>query len=107
MNTPIVLHLYDPRTNEKTYTATAHFIPWKMQKRAIRLYKALGKKDAETFEETDIDELTGFVLHLFHDDNLTIDRLDEQADTGDMFTVIRTVVNRSRAVMDPTSPPGA
>ncbi len=107
MNTPIILHLYDNKTNEKTHTATAYFVPWKMQKKAVRLYKQLGKKDIETFEETDLDQLAEFVLQLFQDPQLTLESLDEHADTSDMYAVIKAIVNKSRGLMDPISPNSA
>lgn len=104
MNTPIVLHLYEPSTNEKIHTSTAYFVPWKMQKKAIKLYKALGKKEIGQYEEEDIDQLTEFVMQLFQDPELTIEKLDEHADTSDMYAVIKTIVMKSKGVMDPTLP---
>lgn len=105
MPSPIVLHLYDPETQEKTdksYTLT--FVPWKMLKKAIRLNKSIGAKTPETFEESDIDEISNFVISVFGD-GLTPEILDEQSDITEMMSVIRAIVSRARGNMDPTLPP--
>jgi hypothetical protein len=107
MNTPIVLHLYDPKTNEQIYTATAYFVPWKMQKKAIRLYKAIGGKPVDDLQENDIDELSGFVMQLFQDPELTVEKLDDHADTSEMYAVIKAIVMKSKGLMDPMSPNSA
>lgn len=101
---PLVLDLYDEE-NEKIATYTRVIVPWKMTKRGIRLYKKLGDKSPEQFEEEDIDELTNYVLALFDKQDLTIEMLDNYADTADMFNLIKSIVYRAKGVMDPTLPP--
>lgn len=104
MNTPIVLHLYDPKTEEITRTCTRNFVPWKMLKKAIRLQRQFHGKPSEQFEETDIDALSQYIIEVFGQD-LTIEQLDEQSDVSEMMAVIKSVVSRARGVMDPTLPP--
>ena len=103
---PLTLHLYN-ENNEITKTCTRTFVPWKMLKKGVRLHKQLGSKSPEEYEETDIDELTGYIMSVFDGQDLTIEMLDEQSDITEMITVIRSVVNRARGIMDPTLPPKA
>lgn len=101
---PLVLNLYD-QENEITKTCTRLFVPWKMLKKAVALYKQFGAKTPEQFEEEDIDALTAYVMSVFDGQGLTIELLDEQADVTEMVTVIRSVVSRAKGIMDPTLPP--
>ncbi len=101
---PLVLHLYD-ENNEVTKTCTRSFVPWKMLKKAINLYKQIGSKPPEDYEESDIDALTEYVMALFNGQGLTIELLDEQSDVTEMMALIRSVVNRAKGIMDPTLPP--
>jgi hypothetical protein len=103
MPSPIVLNLYNPETQEVEKTYSINFIPWKMLKRAIRLNKSFGSKTIEQYDESDIDEISNFVISICGD-GLTIEKLDEQSDVTEMMTVIRSIVNRARGIMDPTSP---
>lgn len=103
---PIELNLYDPETNEVVKTCTRGFLPWKMLKKAIRLQKQLGEKPAEEYDEGEMDAIANYVIELFGHD-LTIEQLDEQADTAEMIAVMQSVVARARGVMDPTLPPAA
>lgn len=104
MSTPIVLHLYKAN-DEIDKTCTRTFVPWKMLKKGVQLYKQLGQKPVEQFEEEDINTLTSYVLAIFDDPDLTIERLDEQADVTEIMTVIRSVVSRANGITDPTLPP--
>ena len=103
MPAPITLILYDPETQEQIKTYSQSFVPWKMLKRAIRLNKNIGSKEIDKYEETDIDELSSFVISIFGD-GLTPEILDNQSDVTEMMTVIRAIVSRTRGVMDPTLP---
>lgn len=103
MNTPIVLDLYD-ENNEKVKTCTRTFVPWKMLKKAVALNKAIGQKDANSFEESDMDALTNYIMELFSGQGLTIALLDEGADVQDMMNVIKSVMSYARGIMDPTLP---
>lgn len=103
---PIVLNLYDPENQEITKTYTLTFIPWKMLKKAVRLSKSLSAKSMDQFEETDIDDITNFILGVFPN-GLTVDVLDEQSDLSEMIDVIKGIINRTRGIMDPTLPPKA
>ena len=103
---PLTLNLYD-ENNEITKTCTRVFVPWKMLKKGIALYKQLGSKPPEQYEETDIDALTAYIMAVFDGQGLTIEMLDEQSDITEMLTVIRSVVNRAKGIMDPTLPPKA
>ena len=105
--TPIVLNLYDPETGEVVRTLTRAFVPWKMLKMGIRLYKPLGGKPASDYTEEDIDGLTRYIMSVFPKDALTVEVLDEQSDVSEMFAVVKSVVMRARGVMDPTLPPKA
>jgi len=102
--TPITLNLYDPQTSEITRTLTRPFVPWKMLKKGVRLYKALGSKTVDQYEESDIDALTQYIIDVFPE-GLTIEMLDEQSDITEMVTVVRAVVQRAKGIMDPTLPP--
>lgn len=106
MPSPIVLTLYEPETEAVAKTLTRSFVPWKMLKQAIRLNKTLGEKPPEQYEESDVDELTQFIIGVFGN-GLTVDIVDEQTDVTEMITVLRAIVSRARGVMDPTSPPKA
>lgn len=103
---PLVLNLYD-ENNEIIRTCTRSFVPWKMLKKGIRLYKQLGAKAPEAYEEDDIDALTSYIMAVYDKQDLTIELLDEHADITEMMTVIRGVVNRAKGIMDPTLPPKA
>lgn len=103
--TPIVLTLYDPATEEVLETKTRSFIPWKMLKQAIRLNKTLGAKQADAYEDADVDEITHFIMGVFP--GLTVEKLDEQSDLTEMMTVLRAIVSRAKGIMDPTLPPKA
>lgn len=103
MPSPIVLHLYNPETQEEEKTCSAVFIPWKILKRAIRINKALGKKPVEDYEESDIDEISSLVVAIFGN-GLTTDMLDEQSDINEMMAVVQSIVGRARGIMDPTLP---
>ena len=103
---PLVLNLYD-QDNEITKTVTRVFVPWKMLKKGVALHKQIGSKPAEEYEEADIDALTGYIMAVFDGQGLTVEILDEQSDITEMITVIRSVVNRAKGIMDPTLPPGA
>lgn len=100
---PLVLNLYD-ENNEVVKTCTRVFIPWKMLKKGVRLHKQLGSKPSEEYEEADIDALTAYIMEVFSGQDLTIELLDEQSDITEMITVIRSVVNRAKGIMDPTLP---
>lgn len=102
--TPITLNLYDPNTSELVKTLIRPFVPWKMLKKAIRLNKHLNAKDVNNYDESDIDMLTQYIIDVFPE-GLTIKMLDEQSDITEMVTVVRTVVNRAKGIMDPTLPP--
>ena len=102
--TPLVLNLYD-ENNEITKTCTRVFVPWKMLNKGIKLYKDIGSKSPEEFEEADIDALTAYVMAVFDGQGLTIELLDEQSDITEMITVIKSVVSRAKGIMDPTLPP--
>jgi hypothetical protein len=104
MNQPLILNLYD-ESNEKVKTCTRTFVPWKMLKKAVRLYKSIGGKKIEEFEEADMDALTTYIMEVFSGQNLTIEILDEQSDIGEMMNVVKTVMTHARGVMDPTLPP--
>ena len=104
--TPITLNLYDPETSEITKTFTRPFVPWKMLKKGIRLYKQIGQKKTEQYEESDIDALTEYIIDVFPS-GLTIEMLDEQSDITEMVTVVQSVVSRAKGIMDPTLPPRA
>src|SRR5258708_3342628 len=106
MPVPIALILYDPQTQEQVKSYSQSFVPWKMLKRAIRLNKSIGSKEIDQYEETDIDELSSFVISIFGD-GLTPEILDNQSDVTEMMSVIRAIVSRARGVMDPTLPPKA
>jgi len=103
---PLVLNLYD-ENNEILKTCTRTFVPWKMLKKGVRLHKQLGSKPPEEYEESDIDELTAYVMAVFDGQELTIEMLDEHADVTEMMIVIKSIVNRARGIMDPTLPPKA
>jgi hypothetical protein len=104
MNAIITLNLYDTN-NELVKTCTRTFVPWKMLKKAVRLYKSIGKKAVDDYEESDMDALTTYIMEVFSEQGLTVEKLDEQADINEMMTVVKTVMNHARGVMDPTSPP--
>jgi hypothetical protein len=100
---PLVLHLYGP-DDEVLKTYSRGFIPWKMLKKGIALSRQIGEKKAEDYTEEDVDALTSYVMSVFGSD-LTIEMLDEHADTTEMIAVIQSVVARARGIMDPTLPP--
>lgn len=104
MNQILTLNLYDAQ-NEKVKTCTRAFVPWKMLKKAVRLYKQIGNKKIDEYEEADMDALTAYIMEVFPEQGLTIEILDEQSDIGEMMAVVRTVMNHARGVMDPTLPP--
>jgi hypothetical protein len=103
MPSPIILNLYDPQTQEIQKTYTINFIPWKMLKKAIRLQKTLGSKKIEDYEESDIDEISNFVIAVCGD-GLTVEKLDDGSDVTEMMSVIQSIVSRARGIMDPTLP---
>ena len=103
MQKPLVLNLYD-ENNELVKTCTRTFVPWKMLKKAVRLHKQIGKKGIENFEEEDMDSLTSYIMDVFPGQGLTIEILDEQSDIFEMMSVIKTVMNNARGIMDPTLP---
>jgi hypothetical protein len=100
---PLVLNLYG-EDNELIKTCTRAFVPWKMLKKAITLHKTLGNKTIDNFEEADIDALTAYIMEVFPGQDLTIEILDEQSDVIEMMTVVKTVMNNARGIMDPTVP---
>lgn len=102
-NTPIVLHLYD-ENDEVIKSYSRSFIPWKMLKKAIALYRQIGTKSPEQYDESDVDALTSYVVALFGQD-MTIEMLDEHSDITEMLSVIQNVVSRANGIMDPTLPP--
>lgn len=102
-NTPIVLHLYD-ENDEVIKSYSRSFIPWKMLKKAIELYRQIGTKSPEQYDESDVDALTSYVVALFGQD-MTIEMLDEHSDITEMLSVIQNVVSRANGIMDPTLPP--
>ena len=102
-NTPIVLHLYD-ENDEVIKSYSRSFIPWKMLKKAIALYRQIGTKNPDQYDESDVDALTSYVVALFGQD-MTIEMLDEHSDITEMLSVIQNVVSRANGIMDPTLPP--
>ena len=107
MPVAIVLNLYDPETQEVAETFTQNFVPWKMLKKGIALNKLLGSRDANEYTEEDADAITNYILAVFTRDGLTASKLEEQSDLSEMMTVVKTIVSRAKAIMDPTSPPRA
>lgn len=103
-STALVLNLYD-ENNELIKTCTRSFVPWKMLKKAVKLNKMIGGKSVEQFEESDMDELTTYIMEVFSGQGLTIEILDEQSDISEMMSVVKAVMSRARGVMDPTLPP--
>jgi hypothetical protein len=103
MSQPLVLNLYD-EDSEITKTCSRSFVPWKMLKKAVKLYKLLGKKGIDEYEETDIDALTSYIIEVFPGQDLTVEILDEQAAIPEMMNVIKTIMSNARGVMDPTLP---
>lgn len=103
MSSPIILHLYNPETQEEEKSYSAVFIPWKVLKRAIRLNKTLGNKSETEYEEANIDEIASLVIAIFGN-GLTTEMLDEQSDINEMMAVVRSIVSRARGIMDPTLP---
>jgi len=104
LQSPIVLNLYG-EDNQLIRTCTRAFVPWKMLKKAVTLNKQIGKKEIDSFEETDMDALTAYIMEIFSGQELTIQILDEQADVTEMMNVVRAVMSKARGVMDPTLPP--
>ncbi len=100
---PLVLNLYNEE-NELVKTCTRTFVPWKMLKKAIALNKQIGSKDLETFEESDMDALTAYIMDVFPGQELSIEILDEQSDISEMMNVVKSVMSHARGVMDPTLP---
>ncbi|MBI5951905.1 MAG: hypothetical protein HY865_09625 [Chloroflexi bacterium] len=103
MNTPIVLNLYG-EDNELIRTCTRTFVPWKMLKKAVTLNKKIGKKEAEDYDESDMDALTTYIMEVFSGQGLTVEILDEQTDVTEMMNVVKAIMNKARGVMDPTLP---
>lgn len=103
MPSPIVLHVYDPQTQEVEHTYSINFIPWKILKQAIRLNKSLASKNAEQYEESDLDEISSLVISACGN-GLTVEKLDAGCDVTEMMTVIQAIVSRARGIMDPTLP---
>jgi len=99
---PIELNLYDPETQEVSETFTQSFVPWKMLKKGIALNKQLGSKEPSEFTEADADAITAYIQAVFTRPGLTQQKLEEQSDLSEMMTVVRTIVNRARGIMDPT-----
>lgn len=99
----LVLNLYD-ENNELVRTCTRTFVPWKMLKKAVKLNKLIGGKSVEDFQESDMDELTAYIMEVFPGQNLSIEILDEQSDISEMMSVVRSVMSHARGVMDPTLP---
>ncbi len=104
MPSPIVLHVYDPETQEVAKTHSINFIPWKILKQAIRLSKSLSGKKTEEYEESDLDEISNLVISVCGN-GLTIQQLDDGCDVTEMMSVIQAIVSRARGLMDPTLPP--
>ncbi len=104
MPSPIVLNLYNPETQEIEKPYSINFIPWKMLKQAIRLNKTLGSKKIDEYEETDLDEISNFVISVYGD-GLTVEKLDSGCDVTEMMSVIQAIVSRARGIMNPTSSP--
>lgn len=103
MSAVITLNLYD--ANDERTTITRSFVPWKMLKKAVKLYKTIGSKKPEEFGEADVDALASYIIEVFPEKGLTVEQLDEQADISEMMSVVKTVMNHARGVMDPTLPP--
>lgn len=103
---PIVLHLYDPETNELKETLIRSFLPWKMLKKAVRLQKELDGVEDGQYAEEQMDAVAQYIIELFGHD-LTVEILDEQADTAEMQAVLQAIIARARGIMDPTLPPAA
>ncbi len=101
---PLVLNLYD-ENNELIKTYTRVIVPWKMLKKGIRLNKQIGSKPPEEFDEEDVDALTNYIMAVFSGHDLTIEMLDEYSDITEMISIVKSVINRAKGIMDPTLPP--
>ena len=84
----MVLHIYDEE-NELVKTVSQNFVPWRMLKQAIKVQKAIGKKDASEYTEEDVDQIGGLVLSVFGN-RLTKEDID-RADLTEMLAVVEQI----------------
>jgi hypothetical protein len=101
---PVELDLYDENSDNIKHLSRV-VVPWGILKKAVRLYKRIGK-DAEEISEDSIDEMAGLVIEVFGEAQVSREELDKYADLGDMINLIKTLVTRGHGLI-PNAPPAA
>lgn len=102
--TPIKLTLYDPQTNEVKKELVKTFVPWKMLKRALALYRELNGKDMNALSEQDVDCISGLVIELFGEDRVSLAELDESCDITELLSVIQQISGKAAGLVPNPSP---
>ena len=92
------LTFYD-KDNEVKKEVTRSFVPWRMLKKALKIWKAI---DENNLKEEDIDAIAALVVDVFGD-QFSIEELDDQVDVGDMMAVLKTIIAKAQAIdLNPT-----
>jgi len=99
MATPVTITLYGENDEVKA-TYQRSIIPWGILKQAVKLNSEIDQKEVG---EDDLDRIAEFVVAVFGD-KFSVDDLNEGADIGDMIMVMRQIVSRATAVVNPTAP---
>jgi hypothetical protein len=100
--TPIELKLYDADDNVSK-TLIRSVVPWGLMKKALRLGNTFNKINPEDMSESDLDELTAFIVAIFGD-KVTMEEIEAGADTGDMMAVMNQIVAKAQGLMPSPNP---
>lgn len=106
----IEITLYPPDGEEAGEVFSQAHIPWKVLKRAAKLFKAMGspndpeKVSMDFLEGDSFDELSEFIVSFFGN-QFSVERLENEADAREVMTVLVSIVSQFGEISaNPTLP---
>lgn len=106
----IDITLYSPERQGEGEVFSQSHIPWKMLKRAAKLFKAMGspsdpeKVSMDFLEGDSFDELSEFIVSFFGN-QFSMERLENEADAVEVMTVLMSIVSQFGEISaNPTLP---
>mgnify|MGYP005813743775 CR=1 FL=1 len=105
--TPIVLTLYDPKTDELKARYQRSFIPWKVLKEAVKISSLTsGKKNDETeYSEEMVDQISNLVISVFGD-QFSREDLENGADITELIAVFNQIIAKANGIQANPPPAG-